>query len=79
MNEEDRHRFLTHRRCHALHVSRADVGACKHAGKAGLQHLRGADESPPRIVGRGIQILPSENEPLVIESNAACSRKLLKV
>jgi hypothetical protein len=78
MSEQDRNRFLTHRRCHALHIARANI-ACKHAGKAGLQHLRGAGESPPRVVGRGIRISPGENEPPVIESNAACSRKLLKV
>src|SRR5712692_82641 len=55
----------------AFHIPCANITHGKHAGKARFQHLWRTGQCPQRGSGGGIQITPREDEPFVIESNAA--------
>src|SRR6476646_4556470 len=70
----DRDSAFPYGRGYALHITRANIANRKHSGKTGLQHLRRTTKRPGESgsdVRSRIQISPSQDEPLVVESNAS--------
>src|SRR3989442_10491253 len=68
----DGDRPFSHRRGHALHITRTNIANRKHRRKTSFQHLRSATERPGESwsdLRNYIQVSSSQDESLVVESN----------